>query len=102
MPGRANIRAIFGLLMLVAAALACNARLDSTTPTSVAQGPSVVFIAPENNSAIAEGSTITFAVNAANPGGSVAKVEFMVDDAPIGSQDAPTPGQSTFTARQSW
>src|SRR5258706_12078449 len=102
MPGRANIRAIFGLLMLLAAVLACNARLDSATPTSVAQGPSVFFIAPENNSTIAEGSAITFAVNATNPGGTVAKVDFMVDDAPLGTQTASDTKQSSFTARQSW
>ncbi|MEP7285796.1 MAG: CARDB domain-containing protein [Chloroflexota bacterium] len=101
MSGSPNARVALGLLMLISASLACNAQLGNSEPTAVAQGPSVVFIAPENNSTIAEGTSLTFAVNAS--GANVAKIDFLVDDSPIGTQTAPTAGgQSNFTAQQVW
>jgi hypothetical protein len=95
-------RAIFVLLMLSLAGIACNAQFGITEPTAVAQGPAIVFIAPENNSTIAEGAEITFAVSASNTDTGISKVDFQVDDIALGSQTAPTPGQPTFSARQSW
>jgi hypothetical protein len=102
MPGRVKPRMLIAAAMLVSVSLACNARFGSAEPTAVVQGPAVVFVAPENNSTIAEGTAITFAVNALNNSGGVAKVDFRVDDTLIGSQTAPVPGQSNFTARQPW
>jgi hypothetical protein len=97
-----DIRAVIGLAMLVTASLACNAQLASS-PTAVAQGPLVVFIAPENNSIIAEGAEITLAVNAVDTGAGVSKIDFLVDDNPIGTQTIPAgTGQTSFTARQVW
>ena len=90
-----------GIAALSAASLACTMGTSNAQPTAVAQESSVIFIAPDNNSVIAEGSTITFAVNATNSGG-VSKVDFMVDDTQIGTQTAPTIGQTSFTARQTW
>ncbi len=102
MPGRSNIRAAVGLLALIAGSLACNAQTGgSGTPVAESES-TVVFVAPENNSVIAEGSDITFAVNVADTAG-VGKVEFRIDDNLIGTQNAPTDGlQTRFTARQPW
>src|SRR5258707_10934178 len=90
-----------GAVALAAASLACAMGTSSAEPTAVAQASSVIFIAPDNNSVVAEGSTITLAVNASNSAG-VSKVDFMVDDTQIGKQNAPTVGQTSFTARQTW
>jgi hypothetical protein len=99
---RIDIRAGIGLAMLITASLACNAQLASS-PTAVVQEPSVVFIAPENNSVIAEGAEITLAVNVVDTGADVSKVEFRVDDNPIGTQPIPAgTGQTSFTVRQAW
>src|SRR5262249_11778753 len=104
MPGRVKPRIciLAAGAALAALSLACNASFGSTVPTAAVQGPAVVFVAPENNSTIAEGTSITFAVNALNNSGGVAKIDFRVDDTLIGSQIAPVPGQSSFTARQPW
>lgn len=101
MPGQAKIRAVIGLAMLVAASLACKAQFGGSAPTSVAQESSVVFIAPQNGSLIAEGSDIILAVNTNDP--QTAKVEFRIDGNVIGAQTAPTGSpQGSFTARQPW
>src|SRR5258707_14278146 len=107
MPGRVNARAFIGCASLFLAAIACVAPTGGRAPNAVAQGqgPSVLFIGPDNNSTIADGATITLAVYASNSAG-VSKVDFMVDDTLIGSQSAPqgTAGAPTtsFTAEQSW
>src|SRR6266852_1698888 len=72
-----------GIAALAAASLACTMGTSSAEPTAVAQESSVIFIAPDNNSVIS-------------------KVDFMVDDTQIGTQTAPTIGQTSFTARQMW
>src|SRR5260221_6739781 len=104
MPGRVNNpRVAIAVAMLCIAALACAASIGGNAEqTAVAQAAVVIFIAPENNSTIAEGSTITFAVNASNGNAGVSKVDFMVDDTNIGTQTAATPQPSSFTAQQTW
>src|SRR5450432_525642 len=105
MPGRVNqARVPIAVTMLLMASLACAAPIGGVVaPTAVAQAASVVFIAPENNSTIAEGSTITFAVNASNGGGGVSKVDFLVDDTSIGTPTIPTSTTDTsFTVQQNW
>ncbi len=102
MPGRVNTRALVGFASLLTAAIACAAPSAGNAPTAVAQGPSVVFIGPDNNSLIADGATITLAVYAYNSAG-VSKVDFMVDDNLIGTQTAPQGQTNTdFTAEQAW
>src|SRR5262249_46230873 len=88
MPGRLSARAFIGCASLFLASIACAAPTGGLAPTAVAQGPYVVFIGPDNNSAIADGTTITFAVYASNSAG-VSKVDFVVDEATIGSPAAP-------------
>ncbi len=102
MSGRINARALISVGLLILASLACNMQAGSSgAPTSAVQAASVVFIGPQNNAMVAEGSTITFAVRATDNGAGIAKIDFSIDDAPIGSQVAPTV-QTTFTARQPW
>src|SRR5258707_12379135 len=94
MPGRIISRAAIALLMLAGASLACNAPIGNIEPTAVAQAPSVVFIAPDSNSSVAEGTSLTFAVNATNSGG-ISKVDFTVDDKPIGTKSVPPDPQTS-------
>jgi hypothetical protein len=100
---RVITRTTLGLLMMLAASLACNMQIGSKEPTAnaVAAEPSVVFIAPDNNSVIAEGTELTLAVSGTSNNG-ISKIDFQVDDAPIGSQTPTSPDTSTFTARQTW
>src|SRR5437016_3317574 len=103
MPGRN--RAVIGLTMLMLASLACLAQSGtSDTPTAMPL-PSVVFVAPQNNSLVADGAEITLAAYAQDSGG-ISKIDFLVDDTPIGSQSVPAAGtqtpQTSFTARQVW
>ena len=103
MPGWITSRAAIALLMLAVASLACNAPIGNIEPTAVAQAPSVVFIAPDSNSSVAEGTSLTFAVNATNSGG-ISKVDFTVDDNPIGTQSVPPDQQTSpsITLQQPW
>ncbi len=97
-----DIRVVIGLAMLVTASLACNAQMASS-PTAVVQEPSLVFIAPDNNSIITEGAEITLAVTAVDMGAGISKIDFLVDENPIGTQTIPAgTGQTSFTARTVW
>jgi uncharacterized protein YraI len=101
MPQRwVNVRALISVGLLITASLACNMQVGSQAPTSTVQAASVVFIGPENNASVAEGASITFAVKATDSSG-IAKVEFTIDDTPLGSQNSNST-QTTFTARQPW
>ncbi len=90
--------------LLLGALLACNLSFnpDAAVPTPVR--PALLFLAPENNSVIAEGAVIQLAVNARDLSGKgVARVDFNVDGVSIGSQAAPNAdGQAEFTAFQVW
>ncbi len=94
-----KLHALSALAMLIVASLACNAQFNTGAPTATPES-SVVFVAPDNQSIIAEGTQITLAVNVKDSGG-VAKVEFTVDDSSIGIQTPPTP-MPDLTARQPW
>jgi hypothetical protein len=91
--------ALIALAMLIAATLACNAQFNTGAPTPTPES-SVVFVAPDNQSIVADGSQIVLAVNVKDSGG-VAKVEFTVDDSSIGIQTPPTP-MPDLTAQQPW
>lgn len=87
---------------LCMASLGCN--LSLAVPDSVPARPSVVFVAPEKDSRIAEGATIQLAARAEDPLGiGIARIDFAVDGLALGSQPAPegTPPQ-TFLALQIW
>ncbi len=104
MAGLRISRIMIALLAFMMATLACNVQFGEglnapvRTPTTT-----VVFIAPGNNSVIAEGATIVFAVSVAGSEPGTAKVDFLVNDTSIGSQTAQVvPGQASVTLRQTW
>src|SRR5262249_40187996 len=79
-----------------------------TVPVTEASTGTVTFIAPDNNSTIAQGSTIQFAVSIKGDSLDGAKVDFLVDGTTIGSQTATTQTdateavQSSVTVAYSW
>lgn len=97
-----NIRKWASAALLFFGTLACN--LSFTVPAEVSGPPPLIFIAPENNSQIAEGATIQIAVRVQDLSGpGVARVDFAVDDQALGSLlTANGQGQKTFTALQIW
>jgi len=103
-----QIRVPFGALLALfaslSAALACTFQFGGTVPTPIGTPTwSLDFIAPENNSLIMVGTTITLAAVASESDGGVARIDFSVDGVLIGSQSAPLPGgQARFSAQQLW
>jgi len=103
-----QIRVPFGALLALfaslSAALACTFQFGGAVPTPIATPTwSLDFIAPENNSLIMVGTTITLAAVASESDGGVARIDFSVDGVLIGSQVAPRPeGQARFSAQQLW
>jgi cell division septation protein DedD len=96
--------ALWALITLAGAALACNVQFGGIAPTPAREPTSsVMFIAPANNSVIAEGSMIVFAVLAQDSEAGVAQVDLLIDGLLVESQTAPAPdGQPSFTARFDW
>lgn len=94
-------RAVFALLLFSCVSLACSVQLGNTFRSPVTPVSSVMFIAPANNSVVAEGSTVQLAVLAEDGGGGVGKVEFLIDGVSIGAQVASTPLER-YTARHDW
>ncbi len=93
---------VIALLILCLASMACN--LSVVGEAGGAIRPPVMFLAPDTNSMLAQGATIQLAVSAHDPGGAgVARVDFTLDGAPLGSQSAPkAAGQPDFVALQVW
>jgi len=101
---RVPFGALFAFLTLTSAVLACTFQFGGS-PRTVIGTPtwSLDFIAPENNSLILLGTTVTLAAAAADSGGGVARIDFSVDGVLIGSQSAPiATGQTRFVAQQAW
>lgn len=97
-------RAVAALLVLCVASLACNIQFGGATPAP-AQTPvsSILWIAPENNSVIAEGASIEIAASASDSLKGIAKITFLVDGKAIAEADAPLiDGQATFVAKAVW
>src|SRR5262245_51820946 len=88
MAGRLNARILIGLAVLAIASLACNVHFGDSIPTSVASAAAVEFIAPDNNSTIAQGATIEFGVKIVGDRLDGAQAEFLVDGNSIGKQTA--------------
>ncbi|MBO9308863.1 MAG: SH3 domain-containing protein [Chloroflexi bacterium] len=101
---RALLGALLALFASLSAALACTFQFGGTVSTPVGTPTwSLDFIAPENNSLIMVGTTITLAAVASESNGGVARIDFRVDGVLIGSQVAPMPGgQARFSAQQPW
>lgn len=101
---RVSLHALFVMFALASAALACNFQLGGAPRTPVGTPTwSLDFIAPENNSLIVAGTTITLAAVASDALSGVARIDFSVDGSLIGSQNAPiSEGQTRFSAQQAW
>ncbi|MCC7207235.1 MAG: SH3 domain-containing protein [Anaerolineae bacterium] len=102
--GKGKSRVLAALAALAGAALACNVQLGGTVRAPLGTpSASVVFLAPANNSVIAQGSTITLAVTAQDSGPGVAKIDILVDGVLLESVAAPVEGgQSSLTAHVDW
>lgn len=93
---------LLALILLCLPALACNLSFtvpDEITPTP---RPSLVFIAPENGSQLAEGAPIQLSARAEDAVGvGVVRIDFAVDGVALGSQEVTMP-QRILTALQVW
>ncbi|MCE7946787.1 MAG: hypothetical protein DYG88_05090 [Chloroflexi bacterium CFX4] len=101
---RVPLHALFVIFALASAALACNFQLGGAPRTPIGTPTwSLDFIAPDNNSLIVAGTTITLAAVASDALSGVARIDFSVDGSLIGSQNAPiSEGQTRFSAQQAW
>ncbi len=101
---RVPLHALFVMFALASAALACNFQLGGAPRTPIGTPTwSLDFIAPDNNSLIVAGTTITLAAVASDGLSGVARIDFSVDGSLIGSQKAPiSEGQTRFSAQQAW
>lgn len=97
---------VLSLLMLALAALACslqNASNTDTTAKSVQTRPLVLILAPANGSLYAEGVEIQFHAIAQDSLSGVTRIEFRVDDVPVGEVKSDNPnGQSSLEAQIKW
>lgn len=96
-------RASLALIFLALATLACSLNVGGSAASGAVRAP-LIFLAPDSKSTVALGTTVEIAVNARDPSGAgVTSVDFTLDGAPLGSQNAPNPaGQPEFTAIYTW
>ncbi len=100
--GDAHVTLVVALLAL--ATLACNLGTASEPATeNVLQKPLVLLLAPENGSRYAEGAQVALHAIAQDAVVGVARVEFRVDDFPVGEVMADQPGgQPSLDAVVTW
>lgn len=95
----------YALVVLALAALACNVQFGGVVAPARTPSASVIFIAPANNTLIAEGATIQMAALITdNDGPGAAKVEFFLEDTLSLGVQTPKTGSApqNFTAVQPW
>ena len=68
------------LIVLLAATAACHLQAGTPTPYPTPDVPSVSFQSPANNDSFPEGTDLTIALLAEDPGVGVSRVELLVDD----------------------
>ena len=104
MVGNRSWRCVLPILALSTAALACHLENASdNTPQYLETKPLVLLLAPVNGSTYAEGIPVEFHAIAQDAGAGVARVEFRVDDIPVGEVAAANPdGQPSLAARITW
>ncbi len=98
---------LLALIALILASLACS--LDTSPSSSektaeeLQREPLVVLLAPSNNSTYAEGVQVTFHAVAQDPQMGVTRIEFRVDDVPVGDvAPALGGGQPSLDAMIDW
>ncbi len=98
------------VMVLSLAALACNlpglggepAGQSAETGPGI-DAPVVEIRVPTNGMSFAEGTLVIIQVAATDAGAGVSRVDLLVDDLPVGSQNAPNAaGQSAFIANFEW
>jgi len=95
------------LMLLIVSSLSCSMSTtpeqDSDMQGSVRNNSLVVLLAPINNSTYAEGVQVDFHAIAQDTESGVARIEFRVDDAPVGEVvSKQAGGESTLDAVISW
>lgn len=97
-------RAITLLMVLVSAGLACSlGNPAEVTTENLLEVPLVVILAPLNGSVIAEGVDVPLYAIAQDSGPGVTRLEFRVDDIPVGEVLAEQlDGQSSLMGRVNW
>lgn len=102
----AHGRLILLITVLALATLTCNLRSDSSDQTrrqAILDNPLIMLIAPVNGSVFAEGASVAlYAVVQAAPV-TVARIEFRVDDVPVGEVRSDQPeGQTMLEGTVLW
>ncbi|MBN1679284.1 MAG: SH3 domain-containing protein [Anaerolineae bacterium] len=95
------------LALLALASLACNLSATSNEGDAeveaITSSPLVLLLAPVNGSTFAEGAEVQLHAIAQDTGLGVARIEFRVDDAPVGDVASSQPdGQETLDANIVW
>ncbi len=96
---------LLGWLVLCALpALGCTlGRAAQGDAGQIETRPLVLVLAPINGSVFAEGAQVQLYATALDPGGHAARIEFRIDDVPVGEAEAPiSGGQDAFLARAEW
>lgn len=98
---------VWGLVvaLLAVASLACSLSRNSgdTTAEDIDTRPLVALIAPVNGSTYAEGAIVQLYAIAQDSLSGVTRIEFRVDDAPVGEVTAPQPeGQTSLEGTVQW
>jgi hypothetical protein len=96
---------VLGWLVLCALpALGCTlGRAVQNDAGQIATRPLVLVLAPVNGSVFAEGAQVQLYATALDPGGHAARIEFRIDDVPVGEAAAPVSGgQDALLARTVW
>ena len=93
------------IVLLAAASLACSLSRNSsdTTAEDIDTRPLVALIAPVNGSTYAEGAIVQLYAIAQDSLSGVTRIEFRVDDAPVGEVTSPQPeGQASLEGIVQW
>ncbi|HML20448.1 MAG TPA: Ig-like domain-containing protein, partial [Aggregatilinea sp.] len=92
------------IAMLAAASMACSlSRTSDTATEDIDSHPLVALIAPVNSSVFAEGAVVRLYAIAQDSLSGVARIEFRIDDVPVGEVTSPQPeGQTSLEGTVEW
>ncbi len=82
---------------------ACNLQMGTPTPFPTPDLPRITFQAPANNDSFPEGTDLTIALLAEDPGVGIARVELLIDDLPHSEAFPEISGAvPVFTVTMNW